>query len=672
MYRLTAVLVATSALSLIFLGLFLPAPPAQGWRVPDASPQATGLEIFMSATEGGPRQTNFLSDTSRVRAVIAYEGAVNEQYMVRLRDLSGIAVFSRQFAALNGTGQVSVGITADDFIDSYKRNADDQGTPLQEDIGLAAGWCTNIPSVPDPWPPQPQPTPGPGPTPPPDPYLGWSEAMLNALEGARSATTELTRTLQAMLTLPDLATEMPAVHNDVAAARQQLTEANALLVAVPQLLRPAPPPSPTPGPGQPTPTSEPPPRPDPQIACQQVTQAKATIVDALAKIQTVVAALPAAPSNWRLPPTSARYAGGSFVGCLQYRTDLVEVVGGQPRDTAADSALWTVGDPSFPALMFPGLELVDPSNLGLLGLSLPEGHNAIYARKVLVPNVNHGAQLTAFVTDDNCIPVDQTSVTLWADTKTAGGATVKPGLVDLEDGAAEAALEAGDEATGFWGNTPPDPPELGSWVFGCVGPGCQPGQPPPPPGQVTPGQVWGRTRFEIIGMAHVSNTRLIINPRQINRLVDQTAGISLQVHDRNGRNVAAGTLARVWIKDGDPGFLAFDRQQLVGGRPSGSTERRVLGKTADLVVGENGQSRVPPSDDPGYVNLPRLYAYAGDGDDGSVTVCYDVDDATDCWADALTIVAETNIYLPLAFQRFDVRAQPTFLPPGADDGVRIR
>src|SRR3990170_5784833 len=282
MYRLTAVLVATSVLSLILLGLLLPAPSAQGWRVPNASPLATSLEIYMSATEGGPRQTNFLSDTSHVRAVIAYEGAVNEQYMVRLRDLSGITVLSRQFAPSSGDGQVSVGITADDFIASYKRNADDQSNPLQEDIGLAGGWCTNIPSVPDPWPP-PQPTPGPGPTPTSDPYLGWSEAMLNALEGARSATTELTRTLQAMLTLPGLSTELPAAYNDVTAARQQLTQANALLVAVPQLLRPAPPPSPTPGPGQPTPTAAPPPRPDPQTACQRVTQAKAAIDDALAK-----------------------------------------------------------------------------------------------------------------------------------------------------------------------------------------------------------------------------------------------------------------------------------------------------------------------------------------------------------------------------------------------------
>ncbi len=303
MHRLTAVLLAASALSMVLLGLVLFASPAEGARITDGSPLATSLDIHMSTAPDGPRHSNFLSDTNHLNAVVAYEGAVNEQYFVRLRDLSGIVVKGQAIGPLNGDGTANVRIGVEDFVASYQVNAQVQSAPLQENIDLADEWCGDIPSVPDPWPPR-QPTPGPGPTPTPDRYLQWSEAMLNVLEQTRSASAELTRTLQAAITLPDLQAELPAAHGDLATARQQLTTANALLAGVPQLLRPSSPPSPTPPPTpMPTPSPVPPPHPDPETACRQVAQAKTLITAAVGKVHVAMNALPADTSTWRGAPT---------------------------------------------------------------------------------------------------------------------------------------------------------------------------------------------------------------------------------------------------------------------------------------------------------------------------------------------------------------------------------
>jgi hypothetical protein len=175
--------------------------------------------------------------------------------------------------------------------------------------------------------------------------------------------------------------------------------------------------------------------------------------------------------------------------------------------------------------------------------------------------------------------------------------------------------------------------------------------------------VWGLARFEVIGTADVSTTRLIIRPDRINRLLDETAGISLQVHDRSGQQVARGTHVRVFIKEGSPGMLAHDRVKLVGDRPTGDPERQILGKSADLIVGENGLSQVPESEDPGYRNDTRLYLAAGDDGDGLVTICYEADEASACANDAVEIVSDTLLYLPVLYKVYDVHAKPTYLPP---------
>ena len=87
------------------------------------------------------------------------------------------------------------------------------------------------------------------------------------------------------------------------------------------------------------------------------------------------------------------------------------------------------------------------------------------------------------------------------------------------------------------------------------------------------------------------------------------------------------------------------------------------GKSAGLVT-QDRFARVAPGDDPGFDHKQgRLYVFAGDEDEGLVTLCYEVDEARDCSIDVVEIVSQTTVYLPLAFQGFDVRATPTFLPP---------
>ncbi len=656
MHRLTAALLIASAVSLVAIGVLLPAAPAKGWLVEHNAPQAEEIAIYMSATENGPRQTNFLSDTNKLFAVLEYENAGSEEFVIRLRDLSGIVVVASTTPPLTGSGKHSAEIAIDDFVDSYERTLDEQETPLTESIDLAAEYCQNPPAAPSVWPPE---EPGPGVTPTPDPYMGWSEAMLTTLEQTRSSSAEMTRTLQALQTLPDVGTELPDTYTDLGEARTLLISANTLLAGVPLLLRPSAPPTPTPGPG-PTPTTAPPPLPDPQQACGIVAQAKGEIETALQKTADSIATIPDDLSLWRLPGTTARYEEDEFVGCLQYKTDLLAVIGGSPQDTPSASAAWTVGDPGEPALMFPNLDLVDPSGRGLLGLSLPESAVAMYSRKVMVDGANHEAGVSAFVTDRNCIPVDGVNVEFWtAPPEQSGGASLDPATVPLDDGRALTTLMAGDEATGDF---EAQPPKLAAWVFACAGPGCSSGIPTPQAGQVPEDQVWGMSRFEVIGTVDVSMTRLIVHPEKINRLSDETAGITLQVHDRNGQQVAAGTALRVWIPEDSPGMLGYDRYRLVNGRRAGDPERVSLGKSADLVVGSNGLSRILPDDDPGYETVDRLYLFAGDDANGLATICWEGDDASSCSVDVVQIVSETIVYLPVSMKGHDVHAKPTYLP----------
>jgi hypothetical protein len=248
--------------------------------------------------------------------------------------------------------------------------------------------------------------------------------------------------------------------------------------------------------------------------------------------------------------------------------------GNRPQDTATKSAVWSVGDPGPPALVFPSPDLADRSSLGILRVALPTNSTAIYAQSVTVPGVNHAARLGAFVTDRMCNPVDGATLT-YALTP-AGAATVNPSTVTLVQGvpAVEAVLQAGAEAVND------------GMVTGTVrGSGSE--------------TATGRTSFQIIGPADRLN--IIVNPKTLNLLnpATQRAGIGVQVRDANGRNVANGTRVRVRIPDSDPGLLAHDRAMLVDGHIVRDTV--VLGKAAELVT-LDGYGQVPQSEDPAVQN----------------------------------------------------------------------
>ncbi len=612
MHRVTTVLMAASLLSLVAMGLILPASMAMADRAPAGLTSQSTVTVYMSSSEGGPRQRTFPADTTRIYAVVAYENAVQESYVVRLTDLSGIRVLSQPIGPLSGDGTASIAVSAERFLQTYRSAYVETRDQAAADNEAIVDACQNRPAVPEPWPP---PEPTPGPTPPPDPYVVWAEFVMGKAEQIRSTTGEMTRTLQAMTTLPNIADDLPAVATDLDGARGLLATAHGRLAATSRLLLPV--------------TG----RPDPATACQGIQAAGQEIASAIATVDGALARLPADLSAWRFPATRARYDGSRFAGCSEYKTDLV--AGVDPGGTPALSALWTIGDPGAPALIFPAADQTDRGLVGYLSLRLPEGARHLYARQVKVPGAPHEGDLGAFVTDANCLPVTQ-NVVLWASPELSGGATVDPSTVVAQEGEASAKLLAGDDVTHM---------RQGGWVIACAGADCVPLAPTPRPGAVPPGQAWGSVRFEVVGTAAVTNTLLKIDPDEINRASDETAGIALQVNDRNGRPVANGTRAQIWIDVGSPGLLAYDRRRVVGGRPVGDAERVVLGKSADVVV-DGGLTRYPASSDPGFVNTGRLFLFAGDQRDGEVTLCYRVDAVEACQPKAVTIVNRIQLYLP--------------------------
>jgi hypothetical protein len=62
---------------------------------------------------------------------------------------------------------------------------------------------------------------------------------------------------------------------------------------------------------------------------------------------------------------------------------------------------------------------------------------------------------------------------------------------------------------------------------------------------------------------------------------------------------------------------------------------------------------VPASEDPGFMNDTRLYVFAGDKMDGSVTICYQVDEVQACQPDAVKIISRTRVFLPSILKSHD-------------------
>lgn len=622
MHRLKAVLIALAAIGLSVLGLSVSVRAASP-VAPDA-PRVDTIDVHMSLTDGGPINRGFVSTTTTAYAVVSYEGAANERFLVRQRDLSGIIVKDQRVGPVSGSGTASVAVNVADFVNAYRTAINSQSAVMDEELNAAVEACLpeNVPPVPPVWPPNPgpQPTAAPGePTPTPiptDPYSLWVQVVLENIEIARTATAGITRTLQSALSLPDVV-ELPAVGTNFQSAQASFVAADGDLAAAPSLLRP----------------SEQGQRPNPTAGCDELRSARSGADAALSANAAGWAAVPADTTGWRFPPTSARYEGRTFIGCLQYTTDVYMYAGDRPQDTATKSAVWSVGDPGPAALIFPGPDLADRSSIGLLDISLPTNQLAIYARSVTVPNVNHAATVSAYVTDSMCNPVD--GVRLGFAASPAGAVTVSPSEVQIVQGVpdVEVRLDAGDAAVND------------GVVLASV------------PGNGTAAAT-GRGSYQVVGPA--DRLQIIVNPKTLNLMdpAQNRAGVSVLARDEYGRNVADGTVVQVRIADGDPGQLAYDEERLLDGR---LVRTRVeLGKSAELVT-LGGYTQVPASDDPSVRN-GNLYLF-GDRT-GKLTLAAEADGKTqntntNQGEKTLEITGKLAIYLPMLYRGFDSRGPRT-------------
>jgi hypothetical protein len=577
------------------------------------SPQATALEVYMSDEAGGVVKRTFMSDTNRVFAVVSFEEAGNERYHLRLRDLSGIEVF-REAVTLSGTGTESREITTDDFVNSYEAGVDTQGQALSDSMGDLARYCENPPDAPSPWPPEPPSSPTPGPTPTPSGFFRWRALMLDGIESSDSIIAELGRTLRAVGSMPDVQ-DTPEIGENIDESLRLLGEASEKLALAERAVNP-------PGVGPGTPTPDPPVVPDPQAACGFVAEADDLVDGALAASDAAMTAIPEDTSDWRFAQTSARYVDGIFSSCLQYNTDLVV----PEHETAADTTSWTVGDPGEPALVFPGPDLVDKSNLGQIAVSPRE----LYASSVQVPGVVREATVSAFVTDAQCHALSGISMTFGVDPTEAG--SVLPRIAEVGEGLAQAELVAGDVIT------------RGTEVTGFV---CADEECDRP--------VDGSGSFTVIGPPFY--LRFNVNKKTINPILDEVANISVRAIDRNGRNVADGSIITVSIAAGDPGVLARDVTSVSSPAP----QSELLGKFVRTFT-RRGFSSVPPGDDPGLIYSPDLYVMKGADGEGLVEL--NAIASSGATADQLILIeSKLLVYLPLSMKGYDVLATPPYVDP---------
>lgn len=587
-----------------------------------AAQQEATFELTMSDAPNGPARRNFPEDTSTVYAVLHHTDAAGEAFAVELRDLSGILVKSQRIPPVNGTGQVSVKVAITDFVGTYTRTitsllveseADDALSPL---LGTVVRNCASRPTPSNPWPPVlPTPVPGePTPTPPgPDPYELWLRGTAGPLDGSIQVLAELTRTIQAALSLPDMAAGRPGegAEAELMMAQDLLVQAANNLSRVGSLIRP------------PDRTTQ----PDPDQGCQLVAESAAHVAEALPHAVAGLAAIPADLGGWSLVPTSSRFENNRFLTCLQYFTELFAVVGGVPNDTAAQSTLWTVGTPGEPALIFPSPEQTDAASLGTLQRELPDGASAVYAKSVLLPDLNHMARIGAYVTDASCRPINGRTIDFSLEPE--GFGTLSVASAPVVDGLASTTFEAGDDV----------PVETrvikGITVHAQVGGGADAPK--------------AETLFSIIGPSKLF--RIIVNPKLINRLKGERGGITVEIKDANGRSVADGTQVTLSIDEGDPGQLAYEVRRRAGGDP----ELVIAGRSIDLIT-VGGRTVVPASQDPGVQTLQAVYLVPGDTGEGAVTLTATADgnggnsDDAETGEPTIFIVSRTAIYLPMGLK----------------------
>lgn len=592
MHRLTPALLAAAALTLTtaLAGAAWAARAAATAPAPgaDGAAQQASLEVFMSDTADGPRRHSFGSATGSVFAIVAHTGAAGDRYRVRVRDLSGIAVKVMDTDALRGDGRAAVEIKAGDFVASYKGAVAAAGTLLRDNGTKLAAKCASIPTG--------------------NEFEEWRKDVLSTAESSRTATTEVTKTLQAVLAMPDAA-PIEGIQAAVGQSSATLGEGHAKLGDAKLKLQP--------------PTG----RPDAPAACALIGEAAAKTIAGLDQGGAALNLLPADTAGWRLPKTQAIYDNEQFRFCTQYTTDIVAIKNNQPADTAAASSSWSVGDAGPPALMFQSPR--DVGEAGKLRLSYDGDADAMYAQTVTVAGVNRSASVAAFVTDAQCIPVDGVEVTFSVDPSTAGSVT--PAKVTAADGVVQAAVASGNEAALAKVN-----------AVVCVGPCGEGGT-----------QVKGSASFDVIGTTKNPDLKIIPHTRlnPLNSIAAYRKGqISAFPKDAFSRSVAPGTTMVVRIQSG-PGQLAYNRTRIVNGRPVGDEQVIVVGKKADLVVMDNGTTRIPPTE-PGY-SYGNLYLQKGNDGEGKLVLAAEADGVTQTLE--YEIASRMSIFMPAAVKAYDIR-----------------
>ena len=602
MHRFTPALLAAFGLMLALAGLAFADPGPSRVDAPD---QDLTLDLYMSATEGGALTRSFVSTTNQVYANIGYENARGQKYTLRVKDLSGITVFSKETATFNGAGSWSTAISITDFVTTYATNLAGGQVTLDETMSALGDQCQDIPPVPAVWPPS-----DPG-----DEYSKWLKDTLDKLESARSSTLEMTRTVQALASLPDVATDA-VLAGGLATARDGLAVAEMKLGDAKPKMRPE--------------TG----RPDPQAGCALIGEAGSAVDGAKLALTAAAASLAGADvSGWRLPLVAGRYGdGGEFLGCQQYATDLVQT--DNPSDSPTKGVAWTVGDAGAPALIFPSPEEADRSSAGRLNVTYAGDAEAMYAQTVLVPGLNREAMIGAFVTDDKCVPVDGMSISFAVDPSEAGA--ISPAMVTLDQGVAETTLTSGSIAARA---------KVNAVISG---------------GET----VTGRGDFSVIGPASTVEFKGLRRSK-LNRTAlqakDRRISLSVFATDANNQPVADLTAMVVEVRNdpndpASPGVLAYERVRL------NTNQREVveLGKRAEL-VSYKGFSTFFPCD-AGY-RCENLYLMAGNEADGRLTLVATVDgESVEARVD---IVTEPQIFLPFLSKQFDLYAPPTYItiPP---------
>lgn len=606
MNRFISALLAAFGLTLALVSLSLADNSPAAANGPEGVDQDIVLGLYMSATADGSLERSFISGTNGLHAVIEYQNGRGQKYFLRVKDLSGITVLRQETTPLSGAaGRWSTPVSITHFVNTYRDNLASGGTVLAQNLSEIKTKCQSIPPVPAVWPPS-----DPNPS---DDYSKWLKEVLDKLEGARSATLEMTRTAQAMASLPDVADDA-ALSGGIASARAALTSAETRLGQVKPKLQPE--------------TG----RPDPQAGCMIVDDAANQINTAAAALVGVVGALPADVSGWRLPTVSARYADdGAFLGCQQFNTDLIQIVNNQPADSPTKSIAWAVGDAGPAKLIFPSPEEADRASAGRLDIMYAGGAEAMYAQTVLVDGLNRDATVGAYVTDEKCIPVSGVQLAFAIDPPEAG--SVSPQTLVISGGLATTQLSSGNIAARAKINA----------IVSAGG-----------------AELSGRGEFSVIGPAKTVEFKGL-RRNELNRAAlqskDRRLSLSVFATDANGATVADLTKILVEIRNDPndvarPGVLAYDVIL-----PGGVRQTIELGKRAEMVT-YKGFSTIWPCEVPN-ARCENLYLMAGTEADGRLDLIATVDgESTES---RVTIVTKPQIFLPFLSQRFDVYAPPTYI-----------